>query len=317
MNPSNTNPSQRSVQCLPLGANLWFAAFNCNGALTPVEEGKKKHKHIQLILRYFKSTGVQIFALQEPHLPTPAQPCTDAQGPQAHQVRETAKREGYSMLSQLTTDGLRGGVALLWNNQWEATWSCSLSIRILLANLRNVDGLQVTVLSEHFHHKEGVRSMQMQLLADTLPTLPLHHHVLVLADHNSVGPGNRLGNSISQGHPPPCGKSTRRGGGDTELLGGPGCLALCLVTGDPNEHHVTKGYARGAHTVLPDRVVHDQGDTEDKPAPSPHRRRIDRIHISTSRVPTLSRCFTHGMAYSDHRAVIVEPPPPPSGHCPT
>ena len=78
MNPSNTNLSKTSVQCLPLGANLRFATFNYNGALTQVEEGKKKRKHIQLILRYFKSTGVQIFALQEPHLPTPTQPCADA-----------------------------------------------------------------------------------------------------------------------------------------------------------------------------------------------------------------------------------------------
>ena len=32
-----------------------------------------------------------------------------------------------------------------------------ISPRILLASLRNVDGLQVTVLAVHFHPKEGVR----------------------------------------------------------------------------------------------------------------------------------------------------------------
>ena len=80
MNPA---PSQRSVQRLQLGMNVRFATFKCNEALTSGEEGKKKRKHIQPMLFYLKYTGVQIFALQEPHLPTPTQPCTDAQGPQA------------------------------------------------------------------------------------------------------------------------------------------------------------------------------------------------------------------------------------------
>ena len=88
-------------------------------------------------------------------------------------------------------------------------------------------------------------------------------------------------------------------------------LCAYYPSGVPNEQHVTKGWTRGAHTVPPDRVVHDQGDTDDKPTPSPHRHRIDRIHISASVVPTLSRCFTHGLAFSDHRAVIVEHPPAP------
>ena len=53
-------------------------------------------------------------------------------------------------------------------------------------HVHNVDGLKVTVLAAHFHHKETLRSAQMQLLADTLPTRPVHEHPLVLADHNLV-----------------------------------------------------------------------------------------------------------------------------------
>ena len=100
-------------------------------------------------------------------------------------MHETTKRKGYSMMSQLTIDGLRGG-ALFSNNQWEATWSCSPSPRIMLANLQKVDGLQVTVLAAHFHHKEGLCYTQMQILSDTLPNLPPHDHALVPADHNSI-----------------------------------------------------------------------------------------------------------------------------------
>ena len=101
-------------------------------------------------------------------------------------MREAAERDGYTMLSRLTTDGLRGGVVLFWNKQWVLTWSCSLSPRILLANIKNEDGLCATVLAAHFHHSEAQRSAQMHELLDVLPSLPLHEHVLVLAYHNSV-----------------------------------------------------------------------------------------------------------------------------------
>ena len=57
-------------------------------------------------------------------------------------MREGVEHEGYTMMSQLTTRGLRGGMALFWNKQWLPTWSCSLSPRFLLTNLKNGDGLR-------------------------------------------------------------------------------------------------------------------------------------------------------------------------------
>ena len=65
-------------------------------------------------------------------------------------------------------------------------WACSLSSYSLLVNLGNVDGLCVTVLAAIFHHKEAQRCAQIHELTNVLPTLPLHAHVLVLANHISV-----------------------------------------------------------------------------------------------------------------------------------
>ena len=74
MNPSDIHLPHGNALSFPLGSNLQAATFNCNGALTKVEEGSKKRKLIDPILHYFKFTRVQLFALQEPHLLAPPEP---------------------------------------------------------------------------------------------------------------------------------------------------------------------------------------------------------------------------------------------------
>ena len=81
MNPSDTRPSLGKAVSLPLGGNLRVATFKCNGTLTKIAEDNKRRRRITPILRHFKATGVQIFALQEPHLPVPLDPSAGSQGP--------------------------------------------------------------------------------------------------------------------------------------------------------------------------------------------------------------------------------------------
>ena len=50
-------------------------------------------------------------------------------------------------------------------------------------------------------------------------------------------------------------------------------------------------------------------------AQDPHRRRIDKIHLSQHILPAISRCYTHlFLANSDHKAVIVWISPPHSNN---
>ena len=83
---------------------------------------------------------------------------------------------------------------------------------------------------------------------------------------------------------------------------------------DPNDQFNGKGWTWAFHTKTathPDAgQAKEDGDTED---PSPQRsQKEDRLRpYLSSHGPRLSKCFTHGLANSDHGAVIVELPPHP------
>ena len=56
------------------GGGINFATLNCNGLMTQIEDGSKPVYRIHAILKYFKRTNVQVFALQEPHVSGDVEP---------------------------------------------------------------------------------------------------------------------------------------------------------------------------------------------------------------------------------------------------
>ena len=60
----------------------------------------------------------------------------------------------------------------------------------------------------------------------------------------------------------------------------------------------------------PQRNVGTKNMTQDVFRTDPHRRRIDGVHLSHHILPTATRCYTHFLANSDHKAVTVHISPP-------
>ena len=76
-------------------------------------------------------------------------------------------------------------------------------------------------------------------------------------------------------------------------------------THSPDTHDTqrAKGCTWGFHTEWVD----------NQPNPTPHRRRIDKVHVSQHICNSITRCHTCKASDSDHRAIVVtlSPPPPP------
>ena len=90
---------------LAMGEELSFATFKCNGILTHITEGTSKVGRLQPIHKYFKTTGVQVFAVQEPHLREGKAP--EEREQELETVRDMVDRAVYAFLSQ--TVRTRGG----------------------------------------------------------------------------------------------------------------------------------------------------------------------------------------------------------------
>ena len=314
--PSNTGANAPhstgvNVQALPIGADLSVATLNCNGLLTEVGEGSREVSRLEIILKYFKAANVQIFAIQEPHLRTES----DTLEQQMKKVNTLAKRAGYELMTQLTVGGMRGGgggVAIFWNKEWTCVSAMSFSPRIMVVQLRNADGLEISVVGAHFHHEPSKRLAQYELLRKQSNYINLGRHCVLLADHNfAMAPG--VDSEVCTVHD---GLPDAVGARDAERAF---CVShdLCDAwshafkhTEDPDADHTPKGWTWGFHT---EHRADPKPGSEDAPLPfAPHRRRIDRIHFASHMLHSLTRCYTHRLGGSDHRAVIATLSPPHS-----
>ena len=186
----------------------------------------------------------------------------------------------------------------------------SFSPRIMVVHLRNVDGLEISVVGAHFHHQPSKRLAQYELLRKQSNYINLGRHCVLLADHNSVmAPG--VDSEVCTVHD---GLPDAVRARDAELAF---CVShdLCDAwshafkpTEDPDADHTPKGWTCGFHT---EQRADPAPGSEDAPLPfAPHRRRIDGIHFASHMLHSLTRCYTHRLGGSDHRAAIATLSPP-------
>ena len=146
----------------------------------------------------------------------------------------------------------------------------------------------------------------------------MSHHVVMLADHNSIiTPGVDL-EKITPHDEVPAAATTREQ--ELELKGeigvGDAWKIAYTPTDDPEAHHIPKGWTWGfpieQNQNKPDRREGDSKDIDELDAfrNRLHRRRIDRVHLSKYILPALTKCYTHFVAHSNHKAVIVMISPP-------
>ena len=314
---ATASPTLQSPSPLPLGGDLNIATLNCNGLLTEVQEGSRKVHRMQVILKFFKAMGTHIFAVQEPHLSEDSPEFVHKK----EQIQKYASEAGYDMLIQLTSNGMRGGVALFWETKtWSCTSAISLSPRILSANLCSDTGLHISVIAAHFHHKPSLRLGQFEELREQIPTLGLHPNVVLLADHNSViVPG--IDSEIVTVHDE-LPQAMRAREAEVEFLASIRVEDAWDHAFKPAMHqeepHVPKGWTWGFHTDRSHKVVKDpelqaqseEEDTQEEQPGVPHRRRLGKIHMSAGALRALSRIYTRYLGYSDHKAVMVTLSPP-------
>ena len=189
----------------------------------------------------------------------------------------------------------------------------SFSPRVMVVHLRNADGPEISVVGAHFHHEPSKRLAQYELLRKQSNYINLGRHCVLLADHNSViAPG--VDSEVCTVHD---GLPDAVRARDAELAF---CVShdLCDAwsnafkpTKDPDADHTPKGWTWGFHTEH--RADPESGSEVAAPLPfAPHRRRIDRIHFASHMLHSLTRCYTHRLGGSDHRAVIATLSPPHS-----
>ena len=313
--------TQSEKQTLALGEAMTFATFNCNGLLTNVVEGKRTVPRIHTMLSFFKATQTPVIAVQEPHLradKSELEVTTDLQ-----QVKEAAEREGFEFLTQWTNNGLRGGVAIFWKKSWQLVNALSVSPRVMMATLRNDDGQLISVIGAHLHHKPAEREKQYQLLRQIRPKLPLADNVVMLADHNSIVTPRVDSEKLTVHDEMPAAVAAR----EQELLFlselgvGDAWETAFAPTGESDPATDPKGWTWGFHKEKPTENKQDELDSQASEEEDEeffvfrndrHRRRINRVHLSQHMLPKVTRCYTHFLAHSDHKAVIVQISPPPS-----
>ena len=88
--------------------------------------------------------------------------------------------------------------------------------------------------------------------------------------------------------------------------------AAYTPTDDPEAYHIPKGWSWGfpadSQQVNPSdiqNVHHADGEGLNVFRNDLHRRRIDKVHLSQHILPSLTKCYTHFLANSDHKAVVV------------
>ena len=268
-----TSNATAPPQKLPLGSNLTVATINVNGAHADQQDGSRIVPRVKVVLRHMKELQVQVFAMQEPHLQMGSAQLES----RSSSLTAIAKQHGYGCRAQLSppphTRG--GGVALFWQKDWTEVASASISPRLLLTNLLSPEGLVYTVVSAHFSDKPDKRKSQWLRLKEAMAVFPFSQHVLLLADHNSViTPGDDSEYGSEHDNLPPA------AGARAEELGT--LLALSMRdmwqedAPDHDDARRLKGWTWGFHT--------EQDE-------SPHRTRIDKIHVSGHMSFSIVRCY--------------------------
>ena len=161
-------------QAPPFYSPVKLMSFNINGLFTRVQRGSKKVSKHKLLGSYLRTHGISFVGVQEHHLTT-------------HQSERCMSKYlgkmGYECVFNHNLAG-RGGTALVWKQEWRCISAFSLSCRILVATLENIDGQRLHVLGVHFHHEHTLRREQWLQIDKCCEHL--RGHVIMLADHNSL-----------------------------------------------------------------------------------------------------------------------------------
>ena len=311
MNPTMKNPHSSNGGCppptqpaasqntplggtvFPIGSEITFATVNANGALTAQTDGSAQTPRLQLLFKFFKEIDLQVFAVQEPHISSSTTNLQEAQA----QIHHLSEQAGFDYLMPVAPPGARGGVSLFWKRGWTQTHSLTLSSRLLLANLSRPDGLVITFVAAHFSDKPTLRQQQWEELQRNTDTFPFSPHVILWADHNSViipGVDSEF-ITVHDNLPPAQRARTAELNCLTELRMQDAWDIVHKSSNQTDDHRRAKGWTWGFHT--------EQRDGE--PNATPHRRRIDKVHVSQHMCNALTRCYTRKATSNDHKAVIA------------
>ena len=197
--------------------------------------------------------------------------------------------------------------------------SClSLSRRLVIVNLRNEDGQLIYVIGAHLHYKAGQCEARYALMRKPKPNLPLAPHVVMLAHHDSMitqGLDSQK-QAVHDDLPAAAAAKEQEVGFLSEMDLGDAWDIAYSPTKDPEASHIPKGWTWGFHIEMQQKAPHEtpptaRDDNEGVNAytQDPHRRQIDKVHLSQHILPSLTLCYTHFLVGSDHKAVIVTIPP--------
>ena len=292
---------------IPYVGQFSALSLNLDGINTLIPRGAFKVKRCSVVLTYAVATEVSVLGLQEPHVRTDEQLAT---------ASSIFVKKGFNLLTNFSPQG-NGGAAVAWNiTKWpKLVLSFAIEPRIIMAELANPDGQTIVVLSCHFSHVPSLRKAQWAKLHKARHLFQ-GKQVLMLADHNSLVVPQR-----DSDNPPSEDRGDIINARDVELqvLGDMGLSDTWEYVhwGDGTDNDPPPGYTHGY------RINEPEGGSPGRIKPREGLRRLDRIHISTPLLPSISTLFTTFLAKSDHKAVVVSFAPPqfvhetPRWHCPT
>ena len=189
---------------------------------------------------------------------------------------------------------LKSGVMILWQkDKWTLLNSYSTCSRTVLAQYRDEDGMEWTIICAHFHHDPGPRRKQWTRLANALEKSKMKNIVL-LADHNSI-----LDETLDVRETETAPQSN---------------IYYNQIASEARTKEKESYDAIGITDVWP--LVHEEVDETNKgltyPATEP-RRRIDRISVDWNLQSSISGAYTVMVGKSDHMGVVARLDPEEDG----